>query len=434
MGLQTIARGTCFVVFSFAALAVLVTATGSVRAQSLFEFEQPRFVFGPDGQVIDTHEQRRRQQPQPNLGGTVPTVNTAPPIPPMKPDSASGAPRTSQSATVRDRTQQPGIRGGRVGVVHFPAITSAPVETTRNAWSVTDIRAARRLCQHLVAEAQAVVTPAKPMRRGVCGDAAPVHLHAIGSGADRVTFEPAATVNCRMVKALSDWVRHDLAPLARKHVGKRIATVEVMSDYSCRRAYGRRNASWSQHAFANALDIRGFAFAGGSKARLLSHWGPTARKIRYLIAKEAKKREREAAAVAEAEAESARANRARAVANGPSEAPKQRSASSGVGLLPTLADGMASSVFGDIAKRGLGTAPNQLGGPKAKRASNGDIKRAVMRRLFRKVNGSKRAFLKAAHTTACARFTTVLGPELNRTHENHFHVDLSNTRKRSFCR
>lgn len=41
--------------------------------------------------------------------------------------------------------------------------------------------------------------------------------------------------------------------------------------------------------------------------------------------------------------------------------------------------------------------------------------------------GSARAktrFLKAAHAGACKRFTTVLGPDSDPHHENHFHVDL----------
>jgi hypothetical protein len=36
-----------------------------------------------------------------------------------------------------------------------------------------------------------------------------------------------------------------------------------------------------------------------------------------------------------------------------------------------------------------------------------------------------RAFLRAVHHGACAQFTTVLGPNYNRLHHNHFHVDLA---------
>lgn len=47
--------------------------------------------------------------------------------------------------------------------------------------------------------------------------------------------------------------------------------------------------------------------------------------------------------------------------------------------------------------------------------------------LIRGWNGSstERAFLRAAHHGACQHFTTVLGPEYNRAHRDHFHVDLA---------
>ncbi len=37
----------------------------------------------------------------------------------------------------------------------------------------------------------------------------------------------------------------------------------------------------------------------------------------------------------------------------------------------------------------------------------------------------ERAFLRAVHAGACAEFTTVLGPEANVFHRDHFHVDLA---------
>lgn len=42
-----------------------------------------------------------------------------------------------------------------------------------------------------------------------------------------------------------------------------------------------------------------------------------------------------------------------------------------------------------------------------------------------KGNRAERAFLRAAHQGACQHFTTVLGPEYNRLHHDHFHVDLA---------
>jgi hypothetical protein len=41
-------------------------------------------------------------------------------------------------------------------------------------------------------------------------------------------------------------------------------------------------------------------------------------------------------------------------------------------------------------------------------------------------------FLRAAHRAACRIFHTVLGPEANSAHKNHFHVDMAE-RRSSIC-
>jgi hypothetical protein len=44
---------------------------------------------------------------------------------------------------------------------------------------------------------------------------------------------------------------------------------------------------------------------------------------------------------------------------------------------------------------------------------------------------AERQFLQVVHASACKRFGTVLGPNYNSAHQNHFHVELSGS---SFCR
>lgn len=46
-------------------------------------------------------------------------------------------------------------------------------------------------------------------------------------------------------------------------------------------------------------------------------------------------------------------------------------------------------------------------------------------------NAKEREFLRVVHASACKRFGTVLGPEYNPAHQNHFHLELDG---RSFCR
>ena len=47
--------------------------------------------------------------------------------------------------------------------------------------------------------------------------------------------------------------------------------------------------------------------------------------------------------------------------------------------------------------------------------------------------GAEREFLRVVHQSACKRFGTVLGPDYNAAHENHFHVEKV-IEGRSYCR
>lgn len=46
-------------------------------------------------------------------------------------------------------------------------------------------------------------------------------------------------------------------------------------------------------------------------------------------------------------------------------------------------------------------------------------------------NAKERVFLQALHSSACRRFGTVLGPDYNAAHYNHFHFDMSGN---GYCR
>jgi len=56
---------------------------------------------------------------------------------------------------------------------------------------------------------------------------------------------------------------------------------------------------------------------------------------------------------------------------------------------------------------------------------------SVLRDWDRVEDPQKAAFLRDVHSEACGFFGTVLGPDYNQPHENHFHFDTSNF---GFCR
>jgi hypothetical protein len=45
----------------------------------------------------------------------------------------------------------------------------------------------------------------------------------------------------------------------------------------------------------------------------------------------------------------------------------------------------------------------------------------------------KAAFLRRIHDGACGIFGTVLGPEANDAHRDHFHFDMKARRRNAYC-
>ena len=59
-------------------------------------------------------------------------------------------------------------------------------------------------------------------------------------------------------------------------------------------------------------------------------------------------------------------------------------------------------------------SPSRLGGPKPPVSAGSPV-----------TPDGKTDFIRAAHSSACKAFNTVLGPEANNAHLNHFHVDMA---------
>ena len=60
-----------------------------------------------------------------------------------------------------------------------------------------------------------------------------------------------------------------------------------------------------------------------------------------------------------------------------------------------------------------------------------DGRRIVVRNDWQSSDAATREFLRVVHTSACKRFGTVLGPDYNSAHEDHFHLEGTGG---TFCR
>jgi hypothetical protein len=98
---------------------------------------------------------------------------------------------------------------------------------------------------------------------GGCGGEDLVRLEAVVLPDRRqVAVTPAAILRCKMASAIADWVRTDIATLA-KGLGGAIAGLDNFDSFECRGRNRIVGAQLSEHGRANALDVRSFKFADG---------------------------------------------------------------------------------------------------------------------------------------------------------------------------
>ncbi|MGQ0457740.1 MAG: extensin family protein [Hyphomicrobium sp.] len=330
------------------------------------------------------------------------------------------------------------------------------------AWTPEEIAAAKARCDVILKRITAVAIAQPPLREGACGAPAPIQLVSIGKSPE-VSISPPATMTCELAEALDTWIKNDIQPLAKKHLGAEVIKIENMSDYSCRNAYGRAGGKLSEHGLANALDIRGFVTAAAKTAYVLEDWGVTQREINERIA--AAKAAAEKAEAERLAAEKAAQENLKTTKGGPAQPPpaggaQTAGAPAGGIARGAIVDGvpkLAVTVPGAKPKAGeapsLSVAePNHLGGPNAKKdAVKGEVKSGAVKadpakpaaKAIPIVNITiglpskpppptiKGEFLHRVHAGACRIFGTTLGPEANNAHRNHFHVDMAQRKSAS---
>jgi hypothetical protein len=284
--------------------------------------------------------------------------------------------------------------------------------TQPDVWSASEIEAAQARCTAILKSIDAVAVPQPPIKEGKCGTPAPIRLISLGTR-ERVTFEPAALVNCEMAGALNEWINKDLQPLARKHLGARIVKVEIMGDYSCRASTGRIGHRLSEHAFADALDIGGFVTEKGHTVRVLNEWGETERDIA-------------------AQTDAAKIDTATADAKVAAAAPAKAGDSQRLAIVLPVSRKAAIGA--------LRLAPTRLGGLTAAQRAHKDhngrlaaLSPPVPPAVRAAPMKNEQQFLHAAHDSACRIFATTLGPEANEAHRNHFHVDMATRKYKKIC-
>ncbi len=250
-----------------------------------------------------------------------------------------------------------------------------PQALSSEAWSDADITLALKACVQLLAPVSAELEALPPIRQDKCGTPAPVSLRRIGAGASSVELSPPAVLNCPMVARIAGWVEKVLQPAAREAFGVSVIRLNSTSGYVCRGRNGdtMANGKISEHALANALDVASFTLSDGRVIDVGKHWGPTHR--------------------------------------------DRQSAAPGTPPSPAAAPNVAADK--SRPRRGsaqAAPAPEPVKAPAPAEPA-----------------GKEGQFLRRLHTGACQTFGTVLGPEANEAHREHFHLDLYPRKTSNYC-
>jgi hypothetical protein len=324
-----------------------------------------------------------------------------------------------------------------------------------DVWTDTEIIAALKDCVRKLAPLGVEVDIAPAVKQEQCGAPAPVLLKRIGSGKNQVELQPAPMLNCAMVAGLHRWIEDIVQPAAQDILGSRIARLRNVSGYACRNRNGTRNHGdrLSEHALANAIDIGSFVTADNRTVDVKRDWGPTARDIR-----------RKAIEVAEAKIADAQKEREKFEAEVKREREKLEKARSDLPPLKKDKVGRQERMKAQAALKEQTASLRKLEAAlrdadaaeereveRREMLERGPLKSAQMSRLGRgrdaerpiPVTGagakddvrlpSESTFLRALHKGACGPFGTVLGPEANEAHRDHFHLDMAPRKRSAFC-
>jgi hypothetical protein len=109
---------------------------------------------------------------------------------------------------------------------------------------------------------------------GACGGEDLVRLEAVVLPDNlKVAVKPAAILRCTMASAIADWIRTDMAPLA-KSLGSVITDLDNFDSFECRGRNRIAGAMLSEHGRANALDVRSLKLANGRTISLTDRTVP----------------------------------------------------------------------------------------------------------------------------------------------------------------
>jgi len=328
-------------------------------------------------------------------------------------------------------------------------------------WQDPKVAAARAACAEMLAGITLDYDQLDPIKKGICGAPAAILVRSIGDPA--VAISPPATMTCTLAVAVDAWLKDTVQPAASV-LGSSVVKMRNASSYKCRNRYGGANTKISEHALANALDISEFVFASGQRYKVLGNWHygasagvplapepplPNPQRVEMVLAVEETRASEETtgalvavsarrsfgsslAAVTKVGtnpfvrptpppvAEPPRSPLPHASTVSRSERPSTR--------LSTMAARIKSNPFvSPLPSPEVNPRPEPEPIPADEATSDVPPPARTLQA------GDAALFLRAVHDDACKTFETVLGPEANAAHKDHFHFDMKKRRYVKIC-
>ena len=113
-------------------------------------------------------------------------------------------------------------------------------------------------CRTRLARLGARFEPLPAIAEGQCTAPLPLKVTEL---ADGIALRPAATLTCRSAEGLARWAS-EVQVEAQRALGKPLAALDLGGTYVCRGQNHDVDAKLSEHAFADAVDVMGYAFTG----------------------------------------------------------------------------------------------------------------------------------------------------------------------------
>ena len=79
-------------------------------------------------------------------------------------------------------------------------------------------------------------------------------------------------LTCALAAGFELWLRQHVQPAAEAMLDARVARIEHLGTFSCRRIGGGERGKWSEHATGNAIDIAAFVLADGRRISVRADW------------------------------------------------------------------------------------------------------------------------------------------------------------------